>query len=141
MPTREVILNLWYVRDEEGIIYSLRAKPYVADGTDEHKLEFLQERAKLDYLIAEPFEVPVQFHMTTGALPDAKKMPVGHVMMLQKIMGAPIALFEQAIKTLEARFPAQSNVQIPEDPLVCVTALMQNAKGVIEPRITGQVHY
>ena len=23
---QEVILNLWYVRDEEGIIYSLRAR-------------------------------------------------------------------------------------------------------------------
>jgi hypothetical protein len=76
MPTREVILNLWYVRDEEGIIYSLRAKPYVGDGTDEQKLEFLLKRAKLDYLIAEPFEVPVRFHVTLGVGADARKMPV-----------------------------------------------------------------
>ncbi len=39
MGTREVILNLWYVRDEEGIIYSLRAKAYVADGSDEEKIK------------------------------------------------------------------------------------------------------
>lgn len=60
MNDREVVLNLWYVRDEEGVIYSLRVKAYVIEGTDEEKLTFLQERAKLDYLIAEPFEIPVQ---------------------------------------------------------------------------------
>ena len=30
MNFREVILNLWYVRDEEGMIYSLRVKAYTA---------------------------------------------------------------------------------------------------------------
>jgi len=32
MGIHEVILNLCYVQDEEGIIYSLRAKAYVAEG-------------------------------------------------------------------------------------------------------------
>ncbi|MCJ7782582.1 MAG: hypothetical protein MUP41_01515 [Desulfobacterales bacterium] len=31
MGIHEVILNLCYVQDEEGIIYSLRAKAYVAE--------------------------------------------------------------------------------------------------------------
>ena len=38
MGIHEVIMNLWYVRDGEGIIYSLRAKAYVAVGSDEEKL-------------------------------------------------------------------------------------------------------
>lgn len=135
----EIILNLWYVRDEEGIIYSLRAKAYMAEGSEDYKLKFLQERARLDYLIAEPFEVPAPFHMVIGVGPESKKMPVGHIAMLPNILGAPLDLFEDAIRALDARLPSQSNVEIPEDPLCCVTALMQNESGVIEPRITGHV--
>ena len=136
----EVIMNLWYIRDEEGIIYSLRAKAYVAADSDEEKLKFLQERASLDYLIAEPFEAPARFHMTIGDGSGAKRIPVGHVSMLQTL-DSPIALFEDAIKAIESRFPAQSKISVPEDSLVCTTPLMQSADGVIEPRIMGQVRY
>lgn len=38
MDNREIILNIWYVTDEEGIIYSLRAKAYISEGTDEEKI-------------------------------------------------------------------------------------------------------
>jgi hypothetical protein len=48
MASTEVVLNLWYVRDDEGVIYSLRAKAYVVDGSEEEKLAFLQARAALD---------------------------------------------------------------------------------------------
>ncbi len=140
MSDREVILNLWYVRDDEGIIYSLRAKGYVAEGTDEEKLGFLQERARLDYLIAEPFEVPRRFHMTIGVGQAAKKTPVTHVAALDTL-DSPMALFEDAIRALEKRFPAQSDISIPEDPLVCTTPLMQNPEGRIEPRISGQIRW
>ncbi len=136
MNDREVVLNLWYVRDEEGIIYSLRVKAYVAEGADEEKLTFLQKRARLDYLIAEPFEIPERFHLTI----DAKKMPVAHVNMLETL-DSPIALFEDAFKTIENRFPAQSDLNISQDPLVCSTPLMQNKLGIIEPSFTGQIRY
>ena len=140
MSHPEVILNLWYVRDEEGIIYSLRAKAYVAESSEEEKLRFLQDRARLDYLIAEPFDVPARFHTTIGIGQHATQMPVGHIAMLQTL-DTPIALFEDAIKAIEARFPAQSNLSVLENPLICTTPLMQNAKGIIEPRITGQIRY
>lgn len=137
---REVILNLWYVRDEEGIIYSLRARAYLAEGSDDEKLRFLQERSTLDYLIAEQFEIPSKFHATIGMGREAKKMPVGHIAMLSTL-DSPVALFEDAIRTLENRFPSQSDLSVPEDPLVCTTPLMQNSKGLIEPRIDGQFRY
>ena len=73
----------------------MRAKAYVASGSDEEKLKFLQERASLDYLIAEPFEIPARFHVTVGAGSGGKRMPVGHVSMLQSL-DSPIALFEDA---------------------------------------------
>lgn len=140
MNDREVVLNLWYVRDEEGIIYSLRVKAYLIEGTDEEKLAFLQERARLDYLIAEPFEIPERFHLTTGVGRNAKRMPVAHVNMLETL-DSRIALFEDAFKTIENRFPAQSDLNIPQDPVVCSTPLMQNKLGIIEPHFTGQIRY
>jgi hypothetical protein len=138
--SREVVLNLWYVLDEEGIIYSLRTKAYVMEGSDEEKLAFLQERARLDYLIAEPFEIPKRFHLTIGVGQNAKRMPVVHVTMLERL-DSPIALFEEAIKTIESRFPAQSNLSVPQDPLVCATPLMQNKFGIIQPKFSGQIIY
>lgn len=140
MGNREVGLNLWYVRDEEGIIYSLRAKAYVVEGTDEEKLAFLQERATLDYLIADPFEVPKRFNFISGVGHDEKEMPVGHIAMIET-MDSPIALFEDAIKVIEKRFPAQSDLSIPQDPLVCTTPLMPNKHGIIEPRVEGHIRY
>ena len=140
MAGSEIVLNLWYVRDDEGVIYSLRAKPYVVVGSDEEKLAFLQERAAMDYLIAESFSVPKRFHLKVGAGPWGKRMPVGHVSMLQGL-DSPIALFEDAIRVLEARFPAQSNATVPADPLVCTTPLMQNQAGVIVPSIEGTFRY
>jgi hypothetical protein len=140
MKDREVILNLRYVCGEKGTSYSLRVKAYVAEGAEEEKLAFLQDRARLDYLISEPFEIPERFHVNIGLGREARKMPVGHIAML-KTLGSPIAIFEDAIKTIEDRFPAQSGVSISQDPLVCTTALMQNAEGVIEPRINGQIRF
>ena len=136
----EIIVNLWYVRDEEGVIYSLRAKAYVGTGSDAKKLEFLQQRALVDYLVADPFEIPRRFHVRIGIGRDSKVMPVALVSMLQTL-DSPIALFEDALKVVESRFPAQSKLEIPQDPLVCTTPLMQNKQGQIEPRITGQIRY
>lgn len=140
MNGKEVILNLWYLRDEEGFIYSLRVKAYIGEGTEEEKLAFLKQRAILDYLIAAPFKIPKQFHIMFGTSDDAKVMPVTHVSMLE-FFSSPIALFENAIKTIEKRMPAQSMIEIPPNPIVCITPLMQNIHGVIEPKIDVQVKY
>ena len=136
MASSEVVLNLWYVRDDEGVIYSLRAKAYVVEGSDEEKLAFLQARAAQDYLIAESFSVPERFHLNVGET----RMPVGHVAMLQSL-DSPIALFEDAVRVLEDRFPAQSNLAVPQDPLVCTTPLVQNPAGEIVPSIEGTFRY
>ncbi len=140
MESREVIVNLWYVRDEEGIIYSLRARAYIGSGSDAEKVEFLQRRALLDYLVADPFEIPQRFHVKIMEGRASQMMPVAHISMLQTL-DSPIALFEEALKIVESRFPAQSQLEIPQDPLVCTTPLMPNEQGVIEPRISGQVRY
>lgn len=142
MDNREVIVNLWYVMDEDGIIYSLRAKAYIGIGSEAEKLEFLQQRASLDYLVAEPFEIPQRFYIQIGNMdtPDTTLVPVAHVSMLQTL-DSPIILFEDALKIIEDRFPAQSQLDIPQQPIVCTTPLMQNQQGVIEPRFSSQIRY
>jgi len=55
MEEPEVILNLWYVYDDLGFIYSLRGRTYLGYGTDEEKLKFLHQHATKDYLIAKSF--------------------------------------------------------------------------------------
>ncbi len=140
MSSRELILNLWYVVDEDGIIFSLRAKVYVGDGSDEDKLAFLRQRAGLDYLVAEPFEVPERFFIEVGIGAKSKTMEVAHVSMMQTL-DSPITLFEDAIQVLHSRIPAQSEVEITQNPLVCTTPLMQNEHGVIEPRFFRQMQY
>lgn len=136
----EVIVNLWYVMDEDGIVYSLRAKLYVELGDDEEKLAFLKQRANLDYLIAEPFEIPERFHVQVDVDDPSKTMPVSHIAAIQTL-SSPIELFEDALQVVEDRFPAQSGLEIPQDPLVCTTPLMQNEDGVIDPRIEGEFRY
>lgn len=142
MDNREVIVNLWYVMDEDGIIYSLRAKAYIGIGSEVEKLEFLQQRASLDYLVAEPFEIPQRFYIQIGNMdtPETTLVPVAHVSMLQTL-DSPITLFEDALRIIEDRFPAQSQLDIPQQPIVCTTPLMQNQQGIIEPRFSGQIRY
>jgi hypothetical protein len=125
---------------QKVLSYSLRVKAYVGEGSDKEKLDFLQQRAKLDYLIAEPFEIPQRFHVKIGVGPESKIMPVAHVSMLQSL-DSPIALFEDAIKAIENRMPVQTQERIPQDPLVCTTPLMQNKQGIIEPSFSGQIQY
>ncbi len=63
MSDPEIILNLWYVVDDLGYIYSLRARAYLGSGSDDEKLAMLQKYAKTDYLIAKAFPIPKQFHI------------------------------------------------------------------------------
>ncbi|MFW6016741.1 MAG: hypothetical protein ACOCRK_09915 [bacterium] len=130
MDCIEVGINFWYVHDNDGIIYSLRVKPYILKGTEEEKISFLRERAQLDYLIAEPFSIPERFHITFDS--EKRKMPVGHLMMLSSLE-SPIKIFEDALEQIEDRFPAQSEVDIPQELLFTLTPLSLNSSGIIEP--------
>ncbi len=95
MEDREVIVNLWYVIDEKGLIYSLRVKAYIGTGTIDEKLDFLRQRASYDYLIAEPFKIPIRFHVRFGTNLRPETMPIAHVASLE-VSDSPIALFEDA---------------------------------------------
>jgi hypothetical protein len=129
MEKPEIILNLWYVCDKAGVIYSLRARAYLGTGTDEEKLAFLKQFAGTDYLIARTFPIPADFYV------DGKE--VTHKAALE-FPGASMALFAQAFETLQNELPSPTPYEIPEQPLVCLTPLVMDDKGDLRPQIAEQ---
>jgi hypothetical protein len=127
MSDPEIILNLWYVMDDLGVIYSLRARAYLGWGNDEENLAFLQEFAMTDYLIARPFAIPKKFHYH------------GQSVVLKSVwdqLGSRLALFEDAIQQLHKELPSQTPFDIPKSPLVCITPLYGDDSGNIRPYYT-----
>jgi hypothetical protein len=136
----EIILNLWYVHDEQGVIYSLRARTYVAMGSDEEKLQLLQRHATLDYLIATPFPVPERFHTTFIELDGKKKMPVALRSAIESTVGLQ-NMFEDVFVAMEKALPAQTKLSIGTDPLVCITPVLGNDDGVLRVNIEGEKRF
>jgi len=128
----EIILNLWYVYDDMGIIYSLRARAYLGFGTDEEKLAFLQQFARTDYLIAQPFPIPDRLQMKLVEGTEKRKLPVVPKQAVDALGGAYV-LFEEVFLQLEKQMPAQTRLTIGKNPLVCITPLLGDNKNNILP--------
>ena len=137
MENAELILNLWYVYDDTGHVYSLRARCYVGSGDDEEKLALLRRFAQIDYLIAQPFPVPERFHTTIIEGDTQKKVPVVHLTSVEPF-GGPQVLFEDAFIELERQLPAQTNLSIGQQPLLCITPLLADEHGNIKPSFKGR---
>src|SRR5437870_178326 len=118
MDNREIIFNLWFLADHTGSIFSLKAKMYVQDGSDDEKLKFLQSRAVLDYFIAEDFEVPQHFKANI----DGKVKVAAHIDHV-KVSGGEFNLFVEVINKLEKRLNALCRFKIADTPFVCITPL------------------
>ena len=112
MDNPEIILNLWYVCDDQGVIYSLRARAYVGTGSDQEKSALLQKFAAVDYLIARIFPIPPKLHI--------QGQPVYHKAALD-LMDSSIDLFAEAIQAIQRDLPSQTPLDIPSKPLICVT--------------------
>jgi hypothetical protein len=128
MNEAEIILNLWWVHDEAGFIHSLRVRPYIGIGTDDEKLTFLQRFANVDYHIARPFAVPERFHLEFEDDGELRRIPVAPLDVLN-CLDSPIELWEDAIKAVEADLPAHTRLRIPNDPILCSTALLSDDAG------------
>ncbi|WP_271680965.1 hypothetical protein [Thermomonas mangrovi] len=129
----EIVANLWYIIDHQGFIYSLRVMCYAATGTDQEKLAFLASRAYLDFLVARPFPVPERYGTTfVGDGGERTKYAVIHHDSTAAIGGVD-QLFFDALDTMQSDLPAQTKLQIPESPLIKVTALHGGQDGVITP--------
>lgn len=128
MNEPEIILNLWYIHDDAGFIYSLRARAYIGVGSDEEKMAMLERFANIDYLIARPFRVPERFHTDMERDGERARVPVMHSSLLNSF-DSPLVVYEEAIQALEAELPAQTNLRIPHDPIMCSTALLADNSG------------
>src|SRR5579872_1207440 len=132
MSSPEIIMNLWYVIDDLGMIYSLRARCYVHSGTDEEKLGFLRGCAETDFLIAQSFPVPERLHTTVIEGENRQRMPVASHGALEATGGVGL-LFEEVYQEMEKQLPAQTKLYIGRDPLVCITPLLSDEHGNMRP--------
>ena len=132
MDNPEIVINLWYLFDEQGIIYSLRGRAYIVPGTDEEKLAFLRRLSKTDYLIAQPFPVPERLHATFVGEDSRPKLAVADHRIVDELGGAEV-LFEEVLVELEKQLPAQTKLSIGQAPLICITPLLANEHGNLSP--------
>lgn len=132
MSGQEIILNLWFVIDDEDLIYSLRARCYVHSGTDEEKLAFLQSVAGTDYLIAQSFEIPERFHTTIYNEHGSDKLPLAAYNGIRQTVPF-VALFEDVIQEMEKQVPKQTKLRIGQQPIVCMTPLLGDEDGNMRP--------
>jgi hypothetical protein len=136
----EIVLNLWYVCDEQGFIYSLRARAYVAMGSEEEKLALLRRFAPLDYLIATPFPVPERFHTTVIEGDESKRMPVALRSVVEATVGIR-SMFEEVFVEMEKQLPAQTKLSIGPNPLVCITPVLGDDDGCLKAVTSPQVRF
>ena len=133
-PDAEIIANLWYVIDDKGFIYSLRIQLYVGEGTDEEKLAFLKTRAYRDYLVARPFPVPNRFRTKIIEVPDGQETEYAVIHHDDAVrLGGIDQLFFEGLDILQKDLPAQTQLRIPESPMIKVTALIGDDNGQIVP--------
>ena len=128
MAEPKIVLNLWYVHDDVGLIYSLRARAYIGTGTDDQNRAMLQRFANRDYLIARPFPIPDRFHLEIEENGKRKRIAAAPEEYLGTF-DSPIALFEDAIKELDADLPAQTSLRIGPAPKFCTTGLLADDTG------------
>lgn len=133
---QEIILNLWYIYDDKGFVYSLRARAYIRSGSDEEKLKYLHEHALTDYLIAQPFELPGWCKTNFVSENEEVTYPVIHYDMLKVRAPNILTLFEEVMKKIEDDLPIQSNLTVPQEPLVVITPLHGDSNGNIKPDFT-----
>ncbi len=117
----EVILNFWYVK-RGPLVTSLRAKPYVASGTDEEMVALLRQRAESDYHDATEHPVPkgMESSLRRGAPGDL----------------APL-LFQDVIASTESHGFRYN----PESVMFCCTCLVQHDDGTLSVQIDREETY
>lgn len=100
----ETILNIFLVIQNDLVI-GFKAKAYEKDGTDEEKIKFLKEQAKVDFDGAYVFNAPQN---KAGEFMPYKKF--------SKIesQGLQYKLFEEIFRKFG----------VPEKPLICVTPVV-----------------
>lgn len=129
----EIVANLWYLMDHQGFIYSLRIMLYVCEGSDDEKLTYLTSRAYRDYLVAHHFPVPKRF---SARFVESDGTETAYAVIHHDTavtLGGLDQLFFDGLDYLQKQLPAQTELGIPESPLIKVTALIVDDNGRVVP--------
>ena len=102
----EVILNIYLIINN-GFVEEFRVVAYEREGGDDSKIEFLKKSAKADFSKSYRFDAPQNA--------DGKLMTDRQFWKLEK-RNKHFVLFEEIF----------SKFKIPENPLICVTRVIDN---------------
>ena len=100
----EIILNIYLIIND-GHVIEFRAVAYEREGGDDNKIEFLKSKA------AEDFEKAYHFNAPSDR--DGNFMPYRKFSKLES-RGKQFELFEEIFQ----------NFNVPENPLICVTPVV-----------------
>ena len=118
----EVILNLWYELDGH-IISGLRCKRYIASGTDDQKLRFLQQRANTDFSDASTHAVPESMKTDVKLVGEYGSTDAGKECTLEMLdfLGGYMGLFRDIIRSTDPHgFTFDTS-----NAMMCVTGLVR----------------
>lgn len=142
MENPEIIVNLWYVYDEKGLVWSLRARCYIHEGSDEEKRRFLQSVAHTDYLIAQVFPIPEKCYIEITDGQRKARIPALHCESFKIYESAAHhPAFEHVLEQLEKQLPAQTKLSIGQRPMLCVTPLFGDEAGNIAPKYDRKTRF
>jgi hypothetical protein len=100
----EIILNIYLIINE-GKVVEFRAVGYEKEGGDDRKIEFLKSKAVEDFEKAYRFDAPTD--------KNGNFMPYRKFARLES-RGKQFELFEEIFQ----------NFKVPENPLICVTPVL-----------------
>lgn len=138
MNNPEIILNLWYIVDEDQqFIFALAGRAYMANGTDEEKTALLKQLAATDYPLAIKLSTPDRY-VTFYA--DKMRPCIAPVSELDD---PATELFKEVYQAIEADLAKMAedrdwpldDYKIPDNPLFVMTALYQEDEGGV--RVLG----
>src|SRR6202451_1929898 len=76
--------------------------------------------------------VPKRLHTTMAAEDSRRTLAVSDHRIIDELGGAEV-LFEEVFVELEKQLPAQTNLSIGRDPLICITPLLAKEHGCLNP--------
>ena|SRR4030067_2807807 len=100
----EVILNIYLIIND-GNVVEFRAVAYEREGGDDRKMEFLKTKAVEDFEKA--------YHFSAPSDKNGKYMPYKKFARLES-RGKQFELFEEIFR----------NFNVPQNPLICVTPVL-----------------
>ena len=128
MYDKEIIINLWFVIDEQGFISEVRGRMYAIGGDDKEKLQYLHQYTDTDFMICSSHSLPKNIKTT---FQDGTENVIHYNDM--KISGGESILFESLFDDMEKSIPSNSLLKFPTNPLTVITPLSKSEYGVLSP--------